>query len=87
MFLFRQSICSSLGLPDGAVYDLYAKLRNAPEMQQNNGLEDGTVIVVNASRSVDGGRSDEGGGVGTDGGAPSAPSAFVATPAAYVTSE
>lgn len=77
------------------MYDLYAKLRNAPEMQQNNGLEDGTVIVVNASRSPDGhqgsDRGDEAGGsgrvVGGDGGVDNTPSAFVTTPAAYVTSE
>lgn len=96
LLLLLQSICSSLGLHDGAVYDLYTKLRNAPEMQQNNGLEDGTVIVVNASRSPDGhlgsdNRHDEAGGgggvVGGDSGVTSPPSAFVTTPAAYATSE
>lgn len=92
---FSQSVCSSLELHDGAVYDLYAKLRNAPEMQQNNGLEDGTVIVVNSSRSPDGhlgsDRSDEGGHsggvVGGEGGVASPPSALVTTPTAYATSE
>lgn len=74
------------------MYDLYAKLRNAPEMQQNNGL-DGTVIVVNTSRSAADGhlgidRSDGGGSVGGgDGGAANPPSAYVTTPAAYATSE
>lgn len=67
------------------MYDLYAKLQNAPEMQQQNSGLDGTVIVVDAGRSDDGGRG--GGAVGGDNGVPSAPSAFVAAPAAYATSE
>lgn len=77
------------------MYDLYAKLNNAPEVQQSNGLEDGTVIVLNASRSSPDGRrdlgsdrSDEAGGSGGgDGVVANTPSAFVTTPAAYATSE
>lgn len=82
--LLPQSICSSLGLPDGAVYDLYAKLRNTPEVRDTSSGLDGTVIVVNT------GRGDEGGAGGSgveDGGVAGSPSAFAAAPAAYATFE
>lgn len=73
---FLQRICSSLGLPDGAVYDLYAKMRDAPLSAHKEGSDDAAVAVNGRIAGGRGeGRGDHSGGGGGVGG--------VANPAAY----
>lgn len=66
---FLQRICSSLDLPDGAVYDLYAKLRDLPPQPPEHhthtaALSDDSVVIVNGSGNVQAGapRGEVGGG-------------------------